>query len=129
MLAYVVTGIVFLTIDAVWLFFSFDRLYRPQLGNLLAKEVRFGVASMFYLLFVAGIVIFAVAPALQSGSARDALLFGSLFGLFTYATYDMTNLATIRGWPLLVSIVDIAWGTTLTGIAALTGFYGSLAFG
>ena len=79
-------------------------------------------ATLFCLVFVAGVVIFAVAPALASQNAWRALLLGALFGLFTYGTYDMTNLATLKGWPIKVVIVDIVWGSVLTGAAALAGY-------
>lgn len=81
----------------------------------------------FYLIFVVGVVIFAVLPALQAGSWKTALLYGALFGFFTYATYDMTNLATLKGWSFPVTVVDIAWGAFLTGISALAGYLATRA--
>ena len=82
-------------------------------------------AAVFYAVYVVGIVIFAVAPALRETSAGTALVYGALFGFFAYATYDMTNYATLRNWSLTVSLVDTAWGTALTGASALLGYLGT----
>ena len=117
------TGAGFLLIDFIWLGYVATKFYRTQIGHLMAENVRFDVAAAFYAIYVVGIVIFAVMPALKSGDMRDALLYGALFGFFAYATYDLTNLATLRQWPILVSIVDVAWGTVLTSTSAAIGFY------
>jgi len=84
--------------------------------------VNFTAAGGFYLMYCVGIVIFAISPALRSGAWTDAALYGALFGFFCYATYDMTNMATIRDWPVRMSIVDMAWGTVLTGVSATLGY-------
>ncbi len=121
LIAYFSTTVVFLAIDAVWLGLVAIGFYKSQLGDLLANPINFPAAAGFYAVYCIGIVIFAVVPALRSGNILDATLYGALFGFFCYATYDMTNLATIRGWPVLISIVDMAWGTILTAVSATAG--------
>lgn len=122
-IAYVCTAIIFLAIDFVWLGYIAKGFYFNQLGHLMLDDINFLVASGFYLLYAVGIVIFAVSPALQSNQWSHAALYGALFGLFCYATYDFTNMATLKDWPVLVSFVDIAWGTVLTGTTATLGFF------
>lgn len=119
--AYAFTAVVFLAIDFLWLSKIARRFYVDALGDLLLDAPKLGAAAGFYALYVVGIVIFAVAPALREGSVLTALGYGALFGFFAYATYDMTNYATLRGWPLSVVVVDIAWGTVLTGVSAALG--------
>ena len=123
--AYCFTAAAFFIIDIIWLGFVATRFYTDRLGHLLLEQPNWGAAFVFYALYVAGIVIFAVAPALREESAGHALVFGALFGFFAYATYDMTNYATLRDWPLAVSLVDMAWGTALTGVSALLGYFGT----
>lgn len=120
--AYGVTATVFLAIDAVWLTTMTGAFYRPMLGGHLADQPRLVPAALFYLLYIFGIVNFAVAPALQSEQWSTALLNGALLGLVAYATYDLTNQATLREWPTAVSVVDMAWGTFLTGLSAFLGY-------
>ena len=114
---------VFFALDFVWLSTATTRVYQPFLGDLLAKTPRLGVAAAFYLLYVVGIVALAVVPGLQQGSVVTALWRGALFGLLAYATYDLTNLSTIRDWPWQVSVIDMVWGTTLNSLVAVAGFY------
>ncbi len=121
--AYALTLIVFLGLDALWLGLVARGFYASQLGQLMRDNVNFAAAGAFYLAYVAGIVFFAVAPALAEGSWRKAALHGVLLGLLAYGTYDMTNLATLRNWPVAMSVVDIAWGGVLTGTAALAGYW------
>lgn len=123
--AYLTTAFVFLALDAVWLGLAAKRFYFDRLGDLLLDKPRKGTAAAFYAIYVIGIVFFAVAPALQEGAASTALLYGALFGFFAYATYDMTNYATLRNWSLAVSLVDTLWGTCLTAIAAFLGYLGT----
>lgn len=120
--AYIATAIIFLAIDAVWLGVVATTFYKSELGDLMADNVNFTAAGGFYLMYCVGIVIFAISPALRSGAWTDAALYGALFGFFCYATYDMTNIATIRDWPVRMSIVDMAWGTALTGVSATLGY-------
>jgi uncharacterized membrane protein len=89
----------------------------------MADQIVWPVAILFYLLFIAGLIVFAVAPALESGGWTRALLLGAAFGFFAYATYDLTNLATLRDWPATLTVVDIAWGTVLGGTVATASFF------
>ena len=127
LIAYAVTAVVFLGIDFVWLSRIAKGFYYDRLGELLLEKPNLGAAVAFYAIYVIGIIIFAVAPALKEQSASTALIFGALFGFFAYATYDMTNYATLRNWSLTVSLVDIVWGTFLTGISAWLGYLGTRA--
>ncbi len=122
LLAYVCTALVFLVIDAVWLTAMGDRFYKTLMGDMVLPGFRMGPAIAFYLLYVAGMVIFAVSPALANGKWTTALIFGAAFGFFAYATYDLTNQATLRNWPLVLTLVDLTWGTVLTASASTLGF-------
>ena len=104
---------VFFAIDIIWIGFVAKDFYRGQIGFLLKSDVNWAAAITFYLLFIVGLVFFVISPAMEKGSWMYALLVGALFGLITYATYDLTNLATTKDWPLLVTIVDLAWGAVL----------------
>lgn len=122
---YLLTVPVFFLIDMVWLAFVARNFYKEQLHSLLSPRVNWTAALLFYFIYIAGILFFAVRPGLEAGSLARACLSGALFGFFTYATYDLTNLATLRDWPVLVSVVDIGWGTVLctlvSGAAYLIG--------
>ena len=126
--AYVATGIAFLAIDLIWLITMADLLYRPLLGDLLTESFNLAPAVLFYLIYIAGIVIFAIRPALAGGRWTTAALFGALFGFCAYATYDLTNQATIRDWPTLITVADLCWGTFLTATAATAGFAATKRF-
>ncbi len=125
--AYVLTLLVFLGIDAIWLGFVAKDFYAQQLGGLLREQFDMVAAGGFYLAYVAGIVYFAIAPALAQGSWKLALLNGVLLGLIAYGTYDFTNLATLKGWPVIVTVVDVTWGGVLTGASALGGYFATRA--
>jgi uncharacterized membrane protein len=128
-LLYLVTLAIFFLIDMVWLGLVAKNFYRSQLGEMLSPKVNWVAAILFYLLFIAGLQLFVIAPALQSGGALAALWRGALFGLIAYATYDLTNLATLKDWPLLVTAVDLAWGALLGGaVSFLAAFIGSRLF-
>ena len=122
-MVYCVTAVVFLGIDFVWLSRIARDFYFSRLGDQLLAQPRLGAAAAFYLVYVAGIVIFAIAPALKADSARLVIFLGAFFGLVAYATYDMTNYSTLRNWPLSVVVVDTAWGTFLTALSAFAGFH------
>lgn len=109
---------VFLVVDLLWLGVIARGFYRRQLGSLLRPDVRWAPALIFYLLFVAGVLIFAVIPALERDSWGRAIVLGALFGAISYATYDLTNLATLKGFPPVVAVVDIAWGAFLAAFIA-----------
>jgi uncharacterized membrane protein len=115
---YLVSVPVFFAIDMVWLGFVARSFYQDRLGHLLAESVNWPVAIGFYLLFLVGLLIFAIGPALAMGDGQRALLYGALFGFFTYATYDLTNWSTLREWPASVALVDIVWGTVLSASVA-----------
>ncbi len=122
LIAYLATAIVFFAMDFVWLSVATSRFYRVILGDLLSEKPNLIVAGLFYLVYVVGVIVFAVAPAINVGSWATALLLGALLGLIAYGTYDFTNLATLKGWHAIVSIVDLAWGTTATAVAATLGY-------
>lgn len=121
-IAYVVTGLVFLAVDAIWLSVMAQRLYRPLLGEMLVDGFRLGPAVLFYLVYIAGIVVFAIGPALASDRWATAAWLGAFLGLFAYGTYDLTNQATLKNWPVIVTVADLCWGTFLTAVAATAGF-------
>lgn len=110
---YVVTLVVFFAVDIVWLGVIAKKLYRQEIGHLLKDDVNWVAALVFYLLFIAGLVIFVLQPAIDQSSLLYAIIYGGLFGLMTYATYDLTNLATLKNWPLKITLIDLAWGTSL----------------
>ncbi len=112
----------FLVVDLFWLGIVARNFYRNQLGSLMADSTNWAAAIIFYLLFVAGVVIFVVNPAVEKGALGRSIGFGFLFGLITYATYDLTNLATLAGWPLKLTMVDLAWGGVLSAIVSLVGY-------
>jgi uncharacterized membrane protein len=109
-------------LDAVWLGFVSREFYKARLGQLLLDQPNWPVAILFYLIHAAGIVAFALPPSLTWGAWTGAVLYGALFGFCVYAAYDLTNLATLRGWPLALSLVDLAWGTVVTAAACLGAF-------
>jgi uncharacterized membrane protein len=115
---YFITLLIFLGIDAFWLATIAPGFYQAQIGHLMADSLNLPAAGLFYLLFIAVLVFFVVEPASRAGNIRDAFVRGALFGLVTYATYDLTNLATLRDWSLSVTVVDLAWGTILTATTA-----------
>lgn len=110
---YLVALPVFFVIDMIWLSLVAKNFYASQIGFLLKSNVNWLAAICFYLLFIAGLVVFVITPAREKNSLSYAILFGGLFGLITYATYDLTNLATLKNWPLVVTVVDLVWGTVL----------------
>lgn len=121
--AYLATLIVFIAIDFVWLSSMANTLYRPVLKEILLPDFRLAPAIVFYLLFALGLVIFGVSAGIRSGNWTDALLFGALFGFFAYATYDLTNQATLKNWETRLSVIDMAWGTVVSGAAATAGYF------
>ncbi|GGA45289.1 DUF2177 family protein [Pelagibacterium lentulum] len=120
LIAYLVCAAIFFPIDYVWLTYMGQRFYFPQLGDLLLKKPRFGIAGAFYLAYVAGIVLFAVLPA---SSVLNAALLGAALGFIAYGTYDLTNLSTMKGFTVAVAVVDIAWGSFLTALTAAGGYW------
>lgn len=114
---------VFFAIDMVWLGLIAKDFYRAQIGTLMKSDVNWAAAIVFYLIFIAGLVVFVITPAVEKGSWTHGLLFGALFGLVCYATYDLTNLAVAKDWPLLVTIVDLAWGAVLAASVSTATYF------
>ena len=119
LIAYVTVAIIFLCLDAVWLRIMADMFYRPLLGDMLLERFRLAPAVLFYLIYMAGVVKFAVLPTLGPGRWVAALFNGGLLGLVAYGTYDLTNQATLKVWPTAITIADLCWGAVLTAVAAL----------
>ncbi len=119
---YIVVFLVFMVIDMLWLGILAKKLYREQIGFLLKSDVNWMAAIAFYLLYVVGLIVFVVEPAIVRSSASYALFAGMFFGLVSYATYDLTNLATMKDWPLSITFIDMAWGTTLGGLTSYIGY-------
>jgi uncharacterized membrane protein len=120
---YLVSLIVFLAIDLLWLGVIAKNLYSQQIGFLLADQVNWKAAIIFYALYLVGLVFFAIMPAFKDGNWHIALLNGALFGLICYATYDLTNLATLKGWPVKIVIYDLIWGTFISSSVSLITFF------
>lgn len=120
---YLLTFGVFLAIDAAWLFTMSGRFYKAQLGDLMRDQPDLAVALLFYLFYVAGVLVLAVMPGVDAGSVVKAAAYGALLGFVAYGTYDITNLATVRDWPVIVTVVDLVWGSVLTATVATVGFY------
>ncbi|MCW5720623.1 MAG: DUF2177 family protein [Devosia sp.] len=121
-IAYLGAAATFFALDFIWLSLATKVIYRPMLGDLLVESPNLLVAAAFYLVYLVGLAVFAILPAANSGSWVMAIGLGALLGLVAYGTYDFTNLATIKDWPPLVSIIDLAWGTSLSAIAAWVGY-------
>ena len=121
--AYLGAGLTFAAIDAVWLTTMTDRLYKPVLGPILADKPDMKAAVAFYLISIAGTVFLAIAPALAQGSWQRAAINGAVLGFVAYATYDLTNQATLNVWSLKLTLIDLAWGTTLTTVSAVGGYF------
>jgi uncharacterized membrane protein len=119
---YLAVAVPFVLIDLVWLKVMGERMYQPTLRDILLPEPRLWPAAVFYLLYPLGLIGLAVMPAYQDGSAMRALVLGLMFGFFTYATYDLTNQATLRNWTNLLTITDVVWGTVLAACCACSGY-------
>jgi uncharacterized membrane protein len=120
-LQFLVVASAFAVIDAIWLK-TMNPFYRRQIGDLLADKPNLGYAVVFYVIYIAGIVFFALTPALDGGSWLSAVGYGAALGTFAYATYDLTNAATLKTWPWQLIVVDILWGAALTALATLAGW-------
>ena len=120
---YLSTLVVFFAVDMVWLGLVASSFYKKHLGYLMSPTVNWYAAIIFYLLFILGILVFVVLPGVKENSLQNTIFRAVLFGLITYATYDLTNLATINQWPLLVTLVDLAWGMVLSTVVSIAGFF------
>ncbi|WP_455272203.1 DUF2177 family protein [Rhizobium herbae] len=121
LIAYAGTFSSLLIADAIWLGLVARTFYRDQLGELMLPSPNFAIASIFYVFFAMAVVLLAVMPGVKAGSFLTALGYGAVLGLAAYGTYDITNLATLKGWPPIVSMVDMAWGTFVTSLSASCG--------
>jgi uncharacterized membrane protein len=122
-ISYLVALVTFVAADMVWLGTMTPRLYRPTLGDIAIPGVNLPAAIVFYAIYPVGLVIFVINPALKLESFSSAILYGALFGFFTYATYDLTNYATLRNWTLQLTVVDAAWGTFLGAVTSAVAFW------
>lgn len=122
LLAWAATFVVMIVIDLLWLGVIAKNLYANAMGDLMSPQPRLAFAALFYLMYPVGLVIFAVLPGFAADSMARAALLGAAFGLFAYGTYDLTNLAVVRNWPLGLSFIDMAWGTLVSGVSAAAGF-------
>ncbi|MBU1357531.1 MAG: DUF2177 family protein [Gammaproteobacteria bacterium] len=121
LVAWAATFAVMTVIDLIWLGVIAKGLYQQGMGDLMSPQPRLAFAALFYLMYPIGLVIFAVWPGVDAGSVMRAGVLGALFGLFAYATYDLTNLAVVRDWPLGLTFIDMAWGTLVSGVSAAAG--------
>lgn len=118
---YLIALPVFFAIDFIWLALIARKFYLEQLGSLMKSNINWPAALIFYALFIVGLIIFVISPAIEKKSLLQALIMGGLFGFFAYATYDLTNLATLKNWPFTLTIVDMIWGTILAAsVSAIT---------
>ena len=126
---YAIALSVFFAIDMLWLGIIAKNFYRAQIGHLMKSDVNWTAAIIFYLIFIVGLVVFVIYPSVEKGSWTHALLFGALFGLVCYATYDLTNLAVAKDWPLLVTIVDLIWGAVLAALVSVITYFIAIKIG
>jgi len=129
LIAWIGAGLCFAVIDTIWLTNAVPRIYRPMIGEILSEKVRLGAAIAFYVIYITGIVFFAIRPALAEASLASAALYGAAFGFFAYATYDLTSQATLKVWDTRLTLIDMAWGTIATGAAAAAGYAAAAQFG
>lgn len=121
-LIYIITFVIFLAIDLVWLNIIAKNLYQKEIGTLLLKNPNLLPALLFYLLFIFCLLLIIVIPGIKDGNLIRTILYASVFGLTTYATYDLTNLATLDGWNLKITIIDLIWGTSISTVTAYLGY-------
>lgn len=126
---YLIALPVFIALDAVWLGLIARGIYSKYLGHLLKTNVDYLAAALFYLMFIAGIVIFVLIPNIEKDSWVRVLALGAFFGLVTYATYDLTNLATIKDWPVVVSVIDLVWGASVASFVSVITYFIARATG
>ncbi len=122
-ISYFLTTLVFFILDMLWLGLIAKDLYNKYLIDFLSDKVNWTAAILFYLLFIIGIFYFCILPAIEKDSISKAIIGGAFFGIITYATYDLTNLATLKNWPLPIVFIDIIWGMLLTMLVSISGFY------
>ena len=123
LISYIVTILVFFALDMAWLGLIAKDLYQKYLGPLLSEKVNWLAAIAFYLIFIVGIFIFVIYPSVEKQSVQRAMILGAVFGFITYATYDLTNYATLKGFPLTIVFIDLVWGAVITSLVSLAGYY------
>jgi uncharacterized membrane protein len=126
--AYVTAAVAFGAMDAVWLRWAAPNLYQPTIGEIMAKDVNWGAALVFYFIYLAGMIWFAVRPGIEAGSVMTTLVNGVLLGALCYATFDLTSQAVFKVWATHISVMDIAWGAFATGTASTIATYVTLKF-
>jgi len=119
LIIYITSFVVFFLVDLFWLVVVANKLYKKYLGFIMKDSPNWGAAIIFYLLYIAGLVFFVIQPAIEKGSWQQALFTGLFFGFITYATYDLTNLATLKDWPFTITVIDLIWGTVLGGTVSI----------
>ena len=127
--AYLGSTLFLVALDAMWLTVLMGATYKAHVGSLMLSEPRLGVAAVFYVMYSVGLVVFGILPGIAAQDWRRTAVLSSLFGLLAYATYDLSNLATLKGWSSTLSLIDIAWGTALSGSAGTVGYLAARAFG
>ncbi|MDD3241972.1 MAG: DUF2177 family protein [Bacilli bacterium] len=120
---YLIALIIFVIVDGIWLLFISKNLYQKEIGHLLSSNPNLIAAIIFYLLFLAGLVYFVINPGIEKESLKTIIISGLLFGLITYATYDLTNLATLKNWPIKITIIDLIWGSSLSCVVSTLTYY------
>ncbi len=120
---------VFFVIDMIWLGLVAKDFYRNQIGSLMKPEVNWTAAIIFYLIFIAGLVVFVITPAIENASWKHAMVYGAFFGFVCYATYDLTNLAVAKDWPLVVTLVDLVWGAVLAASVSIATYFIAMRIG
>ncbi len=123
LLAYAAAAAVMLALDVVWIGFIAKPLYQNGIGHLMAEQPKLWIAASFYLIYAAGLMLFAITPYAMTASLGKVAMTAALFGFFAYATYDLTNWATLKNWPANVALVDMAWGSLASAVAAVAGAY------
>ena len=126
---YLITLPIFFIIDILWIGLVAKDFYQKQIGFLMKTNINWIAAILFYLLFIAGLIIFVISPALEKKMWLNAFLFGAFFGLIAYATYDLTNLSTLKDWPILITIVDLIWGMSLSAILSVISYFIAVKIG
>jgi uncharacterized membrane protein len=119
---YLIAFIIFIAVDAIWLGLVAPKFYKANIGHLMAEKPNFVAAGIFYLIFIVGVVFFTYSAIIEKDFSK-ALLAGAVFGFMTYATYDLTNLATLRDWPIMVTVVDLIWGTFLSSVMTTATYF------
>lgn len=115
---YALAFLLFFSIDLIWLTVLAKNLYKEQIGFLMSDQIRWGAALLFYCLYIGGLILFVISPSLRAGNGVMALVYGATFGLVCYATYDLTNLATLKDWPMKLVVYDLLWGSFISGMTS-----------